>query len=191
MTMPNGTSNPADGGKPGEGTAGTDGAGTKPETPVTFEMWFATAPDEAKGYIEDHTHGLKTALEAERTQRKALDKQLKDLAKKYEKGSDERVELDKMSAQLAAGQRQTDFYDAAHKAGVTNLKLAWLAAQSDELIDDKGVVDFAKLKEAHPQLFTVITKTPPPPGNAGEGRGGQQAAGSMSDFIRRQAGRGQ
>lgn len=159
--------------------------GEKP--PATFDSWLKDQPDEVKGLIEDHAHGLRTALENERAQRKTLEKQLKDAAKKFDKDSEERKSLDKISADLAEANRKTDFYDAAHKAGVTNLKLAWLAVVADELIDEKGAIDFDELRKSHPQLFA--SKAPIQPINAGSGANGGAPKQTMNQLIRSAAGR--
>lgn len=184
QNMPDDTNNNQDGEKPpeGQGQGGTQG-----NPPLMFDSWLKDQPDDVKGLIEDHTHGLRTALDNERNQRKSLEKQLKDAAKRFEKDSDERKALDKISADLTEANRKTDFYDAAHKVGVTNLKLAWLAVVADELLDDKGAVDFEKLKSSHPQLFAA--KAPIQNVNAGSGANGQLPKQTMNQLIRNAAGR--
>lgn len=173
--------------------SGDQGQATTPQgqqqSTLTFDSWLADQPDNVKNLVDTHTQGLRSALDSERTAHKDLDKKLKDAIKATEKGSDERQRLEAMQTQLESSKRQADFYDAAHKLGVTNLKLAWLAAQSEGAIDEKGACDFETLKQTHPQLFATTTKPPVPPANAGQGAGGQQAPQGMNDLIRGAAGR--
>ena len=83
---------------------------------------------------------------------------------------------------------KADFYEEAHKAGVSNLKLAYHIATTEELFDKRGAVNFEKMKEAYPELFG---KKQVPRGDAGEGTGtapgGKEI--SMNAFIRRAAGK--
>jgi len=153
-------------------------------TNETFEEWIAKQPEAIKTSYAAHTGGLKSALEDERKGRKDLEKQLRDLAKKAEKGSDAEATLNAQADKLSALERQSSFFDHAHTAGVRNLKLAYLAAQQAELITDKGECDFTKLKTAYPELFLAA-----PQGNAGAGTGGQQQTFTMNDAIRHAAGR--
>jgi len=165
-------------------------AGDPPaDAPPTFDSWLEGQDDSVRGLISEHTHGLKSALESERDQRKAFEKQLRDAAAKVEAGSEARQRLDELSVQLDAQGRQADFYETAHAAGVTNLRLAWLAAQADEMQDRRGQVDMDKLKGAYPELFGATTRAPA--GNAGAGtQQPPKAAQGMNEFIRRSSGRG-
>ena len=93
-----------------------------------------------------------------------------------------------MADKLAALEGQQDFYDQAHKLGVSDLKLAYLAAREAGLIDGKGRANFDELKKLHPNLFSA---TQPAPGHAGTGTGKQPTGGGgMNDFIRKAAGKG-
>ncbi len=163
---------------------------TEPKTdlkPLDIEAWLKAQPAEIAAALEDRTKGLKTALDTERETRKAQEKQLRDLAKRAESGSEAQKQLIDLADQIAVRDRQMEFYAEAHKLGVADLKLAWLAAQSDDLIDSKGRTNFDQLKTLHPQLFGVTTQ---PRGNAGVGTGGP-ATGKvdMNRLIRIKAGR--
>jgi len=164
----------------------------KQDSAKTFEAWLEKQDDEVKGYIEDHTHGLSTALTNERNTRKDLEKKLKNLGKSLEKDSDAKKQLDQISADLKLTNAKNAFYEAAHKAGVTNLRLAWLAADADELIEDDGTVDFEALKENNPQLFASSeNKKTQANAHAGEGNGKKKTPElGMNAAIRRAAGRG-
>lgn len=154
---------------------------------LTFETWFEKQDDKVKGLLDGHTKSLKNALESERGTRKDLEKQVRDLASKAEKGSEAEKQLTGLADKIAEGDRKVEFFDAAHKAGVTNLKLAYTVAVTDDLFDKKGNMDFAKLKTAYPELFGV-KKTPN--GNAAEGtESNNNVVTDMNARIRRAAGR--
>lgn len=182
-------------GKPvaGAGTAGAGAEGDKGKAgaggqALVFDSWIGTQPEPIKTLITEHEKGLKSALESERTSRQDLEGQLRTMAKDAAKTPELQQNLTKLADQLAETDRRADFYDAAHSAGVTNLKLAYVVAMQDGLFDKKGNANFETLKTKYPELFAG-TK-PPIRGNAGAGTGSQQpAGGGMNDFIRRSAGR--
>jgi len=164
-------------------------AATGGEKPLRYDAWFEALDETAKGLITEHTTGLKSALDAERGTRKDLEGKLRDAASKLEEGSEARKVLEEQAATVAADGERADFHETAHAEGVTNLRLAWLAVQADDsLLDRRGNVDFAKLKEDMPELFAGAPK--PAPGNAGAGAASQQkGTGGMNEFIRTAAGR--
>lgn len=175
------------GGGGGGGQSNGDGGGDGDQGALTFDAWFEKQDPTIKGLLDGHTKGLRSALETERENRKGLEKQVRDLAAKAEKGSDAEKQLTGFADKLAEADRKADFYDAAHKAGVTNLKLAYITAVTDDLFDKKGSVNFETMKKAYPELFGT-KKTPA--GNAGDGtEGGTNVAADMNARIRRQAGR--
>lgn len=158
-------------------------------TPLSFETWVEGQTDEVKALLDNHTQGLKSALESERGSRKDLEKQVRDLAGKAEKGSEAQAELNKLADGLAESDRRAGFYEAAHTAGVSNLKLAYTVAVQDEMFDRHGEPNFEELKRAYPELFGGKPGGTPP-GNAGTGTGSAQPQTvGMNDFIRRAAGR--
>lgn len=158
-------------------------------TPATFEAWLKEQPDDVKSLLDGHTTGLKSALESEREQRKTFEKQLRDAAKKLEEGSDARKSVEEMAGQLATLQQQSAFYDAAHAAGVSNLKLAFIAAQQADLFDKKGQVNFDEMKKQFPELFAAGAAKPPP-SNGGQGTRSPMPGGKdMNAYIRKAAGR--
>lgn len=171
----------------GSAAASTSDANTQSAGDLNFDTWIASQDEQVKGLLESHTKGLKSALESERESRKTFEKQIKELAAKAEKGSDAEKQLNLLSEQIASTDRKASFYEEAHTAGVTNLKLAFVVASTDDLFDKKGNVNFTELKSKYPELFGS-KKTPA--GNAGEGT---DAAGSpvfdMNSRIRKQSGR--
>lgn len=160
----------------------TQGAGETPgqgETP-DFETWLGEQDETVRGVIDGHTQGLRAALDTERTQRKDLAKQLRELTGKLDQNSDAAQQLGKLSGQLESAQKRADFVEAAARAGCSDVRLAWLAAQADDLtVDD--------VKAAYPQLFMAQTRAAT---HAGNGSQSPVASGkSMNNFIRRAAGR--
>jgi hypothetical protein len=156
---------------------------------LTFDAWHETLPDDQKALIAGHTKGLKSALDSERESRKSLEKQLRDLAKSAEKGSEAQTQLTKLADDLQASDRKAEFYEAAHAAGVKNLKLAYTVAVSDEMFDKHGRADFAEMKKIYPELFGATTNVR---GDAGSGTDKKtKPSGGMNEFIRSSAGRSQ
>jgi hypothetical protein len=151
---------------------------------VTFEGWLEKQDETVKGLLTSHTTGLKSALDSERKARGDAEKQIRELAKKAEKGSESEASLTKMADQLKALETQTGFFDKAHAAGVRNLRLAYLAASQAGLVSDRGECDFSKLRTEYPELFVSA-----PPANAGSGTQAPPTKTSMNDQIRRAAGR--
>ena len=153
-------------------------------TDETFEAFIERQDETVKGKYTAHTSGLKSALDGERAANKAAQTQLRELAKKAEKGSELEAALNKQADQLKTLETQSGFYDKAHAAGVRNLKLAFLAANQAGLVSERGECDFSKLRTEYPELFTT-----PPPANAGSGTQSLPKSNSMNDQIRRAAGR--
>ena len=161
---------------------------TPPVAQLTFDDWFGAADDATKALVDQHVKGLKSALDAERADRKAAEKALRDTASKLEAGSAARVDLEAQAERVAATERRASFYEVAHAAGVADLKLAWLATSDGNLFDRRGNPDIEALRLAHPALFGAPTPTRAP-GNAGAGAGqAPTPARSMNDFIRTAAG---
>ena len=149
----------------------------------TFDEWVKAQGEDVRKMADGYAKELKSALEFERRQRQTFEQQLRDAAGKLEKGSAERQNLEQLSSTLS---RQTAFFDAAHGAGVSNLRLAWLAAENAGLVDDKGRADFGRLKDGFPELFRAAAV---PPGNAGAGTQKPPSQQTMNSLIRRAAGR--
>lgn len=173
-----------------------DGAGSeKPaekEEPkgdvLEWDAWHDALPEEAQKLVATRESGLKTALASERDARSTAEKDLRDVAGELEKGSDAQKKVLKLADDVASGTIKTDFYEEAHDAGVTNLKLAFVVAKEEELFDKRGNANFTKLKESFPELFG---KKQVADGNAGEGTGSGQVKGkvTMNELIRAKAGR--
>jgi len=178
---------------PDDDGAGSEKPDEKPKgdqesAALEWDTWHGALPENAQKLVAEHESGLKTALATERDSRKDAEKDLRDAAAEMEKGSDAQKKVLKLADDVAAGNLKADFYDDAHKAGVSNLSLAYLAAKENDLFDKRGNVDFTKMKESYPELFGKKTA---PDGNAGEGTGGglPKKKQDMNAAIRRMAGR--
>ena len=178
--------------KDGEGNGSEDGesekpAGKKEEAPLEWDTFHGSLPEKAQKLIAGHESGLKTALETERDARDTAEKGLRAVAKDLEDGSKAQKEVLRLADDNAAINVKADFYEDAHKAGVSNLKLAYLVAKDDDLFDNRGNVNFEKMKEANPELFG---KKKVPEGSGGEGTGGALPGKKkdMNAAIRKMAG---
>lgn len=163
------------------GASGAQGA-TQTEN-VTFESWMDGQDETVKSMYTAHTTGLKSALDSERSANRAAQAQLRELAKKAEKGSELEAALTKQADQLSTLEKQAAFQDKAHAAGVRNLKLAYLAAAQAGLVSEKGDCDFSKLRTEYPELFNA----PQASGNAGSGTNNRAPSGLTMDQIVRNA----
>lgn len=164
----------------------TPPAGTG-EKPATWEDFLKGQTETIQNLYNEHTQGLRSALNDERQQRRNLETKLRELSSQLEKGSEAKKKVDELTQQLEAENRRADFYEDAAASGVANFRLAWLAIQDrpDEYLDRRGRVNFDLLKERNPELFKS-TKTTPVPGHPGSGTqtqpAGQQL--TMNEIIR-------
>ena len=157
--------------------------------PRTWDAVLGALPEPDKQLYEQHTSGLKSALDNERRERRGLETQIRELASKAEKGSEQKRVLDEMSVQLTTANERADFFEegARPEIGCTGLQLAWLAIQARrEDFVKRGRVDWANFKAAYPQLFAQPVS---PPGHAGTNTQAQPVAQTMNSLIRRAAGR--
>jgi TolA-binding protein len=168
-----------------EGGKGGDGDGKSGDAP-TFETFYGGLSTDQKALLDGHVSGLKSGLDSERNSNKELQKQIKDLQGKAEKGSDLEKQLGDISLKFETEQLRADFNEEAHKSGVKNLKLAWTVAREHEFIDSKGRVNWDAMKSEFPELFEGKK---PGGGDAGGGGGNPDAAWDMNKQIRSAAGR--
>lgn len=147
-----------------------------------YTTWLSSQSDEVKAGLAQNEKGLRDALQGERDQRKALADDLKKLRGTLDVNSDAAKQLGDVTQRMEAEAARADFYEKASAVGCRNLKLAWLAAQADNLTVEQ-------VKAANPELFGSAAK---PPTHAGAGAGGQGSGQQrdMNAFIRRGAGRG-
>lgn len=155
---------------------------------LSFDTWIATQDETIQTMLNNHTSGLKSALQSERDNGSKLQGELKKLARELEAGTEARTKLEGITDRLEEMELRNAAYETFGAAGITNFKLAWMAAQDSKAIDGRGNVNLESLKAQYPELFP--TKTPPP-GNAGSGtnNGAPAGGGSMDEYIRTAAGR--
>lgn len=184
-----GGSGNADGDPNGGGRTGSDADGKQNGKPLAYDDWYKAQPEEIRNMLDSNISGLKSALDNERKTRGDLEKQLRELAGKAEKGSEAEKRLMELADQMGEADRKADFYEAAHAAGVSNLKLAYLVALQDDLFDKRGNANFDQMKKDYPELFGLKKI---PDGKAGNGTDGNKPAGhgDMNAWIRKAAGRG-
>lgn len=171
----------------------TDNAGDDSETEsegVDFDGWFKKQPANVQSVINSHVTGLKSALQTERQNSRDLEKQVRNLSKSAEKGSQLETDLNKLADQLSTSDKRADFFEQAHNAGITNLRLAWTVAQQDDLFDRRGNPDFTALRKNYPELFgrAKTSGTNRVPANSGQ-TNESATGGDMNAFIRRSSGR--
>ena len=156
----------------------------------TFEDWFESQPEDVKSLISDHEKGLKSALNAERDNTKALSSQLRDLQGAAEKGSDLEKQITALQTKLNESERHASFIDGAAAAGCSNPKAAYkLAKNDDDLWKRDGSPDWDAIKETAPEFFR---KQQNGSGNPGSGTDKDPKAGSkmhpMDELMRRSLG---
>lgn len=162
---------------------------TQDEQPqeIVWDEWLEEQPEPVRQAYERHTSGLKSALQSERQERKKLANQLRDLGKQAEEGSELQTRLSETVSALEEAEAKAQFFEDAANANVANLRVAWVYAKSEGLVDKRtGLVDMARLRQDAPQLFERKT---PPPGNAGRGQHDPVTpVVDMNSLIRQRAG---
>ncbi len=154
-----------------------------------FDTWLGEQPEHVKKGYEGHTAGLKSALQTEREQRKEFTKQLGELSKRADKGSEAEKALSETLTRLQETERRAAFFEGAGKSeiGCTNAKAAYLVANAGGLFTRAGEPDWNAIKAEAPELFARKV----PPGNAGSGNGSPPAQkADMNSYIRAASGRG-
>ena len=155
-------------------------------TPPTYETWYSGLDATSRDLVDGNIEGLQGALKTERDARTQAETDLRDVADKLEKGSEAQKEVLRLADDVAANTKRADFYEDANTAGVSNIKLAFHIATTEDMFDKRGNIDFEALKKDYPELF--VNKGRKPEGGAGDGLGTElKKGGSMDDFIRSQA----
>ena len=174
-----------EGDPPGEGD---QEQGNQEGEALQWDAWHSALPEAEQKLIADREGGLKTALKAERDARGEAEKSLREVAAELEAGSDAQTKVLELADAELAATLKAEFYEEAHGASVSNLKLAYHVATTEGFIDKRGKVDFAGMKEQYPELFV---KKFIPDGGAGDGTGGNLPGGKvdMNSLIRAKAGR--
>lgn len=165
-------------------TPAPEGQTPPPATPQNFDQWVATQTPEIRTAYESHTKGLQSALQGERAARKQIETQLRDAAAAAEKGSKAEAQLAEIANKLAEADRRARFAESS--AGkLTDVGLAYIAAQRANLFAEDGTANLDKLKELHPALFAAAAQLPqaPPVAPTNPGAGTRKAALTRADLA--------
>ena len=154
----------------------------RPKKQQTFEGWYKALPADVQGLVDDHVDGLRSALNTERSERKSLEKRLKEIQKQADEGRRRQSQLQQLSDEMSAATARASFFEAAHTADVRTC--AWpgwrptMPASSTRKPEQWTSPNCAKWLE----LFAGKTL---PPANAGAGaRQTGVAKPGMNDFTR-------
>ncbi len=164
---------------------------TEPIEPqeIEFEGWLDTQDELVRDAYKKHLNGLLNTVKTTRSERDELNRQLKELLPKAEKGSEAEKLLTEFSTKLEQAEQRAAFAEEAIKPeiGCSNPKAAYALAVAEKLFDSRGRPDWISIKEAAPELFQkpLTQKT-----NAGNGTGAEPSNKiDMNTFIRQSAGR--
>lgn len=176
----------ADDGKGGGSADAEKGKETQTTQPETFDAWLEKQDNKVKELYKSHTHGLTSALEKEREEKKTLSTQLKELLPKAEKGSELEKQLSETLGKMEAAERRAIFAEEAIKPeiGCTNAKAAYALALAENLFDSRGNPKWAEIKQTAPELFRKPGST-----DGGAGGGKSPTPNDINAAIRRAAGR--
>jgi hypothetical protein len=157
----------------------------EPQPPDNLDAWLTDQPTEVQGVvkplIEKATTGYKSALEAERSERRKLEAQIKQISGKLTEGDATRAQLETLSGQLGEANRKADFFQQAGEQGISKPQAMYVLATNDPegvyLTTDgrngKMRVDWEALKRDFPEFWPAPAQTPPARSNAGNGTQGQ------------------
>lgn len=170
---------------------GPSGAG-KGDGPKTWEEYVASLPEDQKSVVtslyEAQNSALLKTVKATRQERDTFADQLRDAAKKLEKGSEAQTQLLEHVAALEEANRRADFYEAAPFQECKNPKAAYAIAKASNLfVKATGLPDWKAIKEEAPELFGPVTK-PKGKGAAGAGTDDKPRGTTINQFIRAKAG---
>lgn len=164
-------------------TPATPETQTADVTPATWDAFLEKQPADVKALYESHSTGLLNTVKAVRDERDGFKKQLKDLTKNAEAGSEAQKQLEAMMAQLEVTERRATFLEEAVKPEIEcrNPGAAWVIAKAQDLFTKNGQPDWKQIKTAAPELFGKVIAN----ANAGNGTGTPPAhKQDMNSFIR-------
>ena len=149
------------------------------ETDVNpIDGWLAEQPEEVQTMIADYTHGLKSALERQKADRKALREKLDNIAKQ---GADAEAQVSAIREQVSLAEKRARFFESL-PASVADKRLAWVAAKEYEAMNEDGSANIEKLRESVPSVFQQ-SKLP----SAGSGTNAPPTAVGINEIIRMKA----
>lgn len=167
------------GATPAANGATPDAGNQQGATPADFDSWLNGQDEAIKGLVNGRLTNLSSALDTERGDRKEIQRQLTALKAEGDPAA-LKTQIATLQATLDEQTARNEFAEDAHAQGVTNIRLAYLAAKDADLLGKKNLWD--ELKKQSPELFA---KKATPPAAAGNGSGAQPAGAlTMNDLIR-------
>ena len=155
-------------------------------TPPTYETLYSGLDATSRDLIDGNIEGLQGALKTEREARTQAETDLREVADELDKGSDAQKKVLQLADDVAANTKRADFYEDANTAGVSNIKLAYHIATTEDMFDKRGNIDFEALKKDYPELF--VNKGRKDRGDAGEGTSTElRSKGTFNDWIRQES----
>jgi hypothetical protein len=127
----------------------------KEEIRSDFEKWLESQTPEVKTLIQERFSVLERTISATREERDSYSKDLKDLAKKVEKGSEAETKIAELSDKLVKTERKYTFLEKATAEGCVRPSVAFAVASHENLWDNQGEPDWKRIKESAPELFKV------------------------------------
>lgn len=98
---------------------------------------------------------------------------------------DAETKLAELQGKAEEAERYAAFLESATKAGIRNVKAAYIVAKHGEYISAKGKFDTDTFRKDNPEFFAPL-----PTANAGAGAGASTGKGDMNAAIRAAAGYG-
>lgn len=170
--------------------AGTGGA-NPPTPPADWDGYLASLPAEQQIIVKDlydkKNSGLLASVKAVRDERDTFSKELRDAARKAEKGSQAEKDLLEQATKLDEATKRADFMEEATGQECKNAKLAYLVAKNSNHFTKAGLPDWKSIKEEAPELFGTVEKKKAK-GSAGVGTDKEVKGNTINDFIRARAG---
>ena len=161
--------------------------------PADWDAYVASLPEDQQALVtklySDKNQGLLNTVKATRDERDTFASQLRDAAKKLEKGSDAEQQLTQQADQLDAANKRADFYESAQSHDCKNPKAAFAIAMAGNHFTKAGLPDWKAIQADAPELFGIAA--PKPKGKAHAGDSTEREApsgGTINDFIRARAG---
>jgi hypothetical protein len=168
--------------------AASGGAATPP---ATWDEYVASLPEDQRtvvqGLYDTKNQSLLNTVKATREERDNMASDLRDAAKKAEKGSAAESQLLEKANALDEANKKADFFVEASEKQCKRPKAAWAIAKSDNLFNRSGLPDWTAIQTSAPELFGPAVK---PKGKAGAGAGTEQApeGQTINQFIRSASG---
>ncbi len=161
-------------------------------SPGTWDEYLKTLQPEAKTLYEGHIAGLRNTVTATREERDEFKNQLSDViqaldGKKPGQVKDELVRLESNLTELT--RRSQFFEEAALLSGpdsCTNVRLAWMTANAENLFQRDGSPDWGAIKEIAPEIFGA--KVPAAHGGSGTQNPPEEDKTDPNTVLRRMAG---